>query len=150
MNRTVRYQGAIVRDGRILLVCHRENRTERKYWLLPGGGREEGESEEECVRREMLEETSLDVVVDRRLPDESTPCRKGYRRHRTFLCHAPTGEPRPGYEPEPEAAALYAICAVRWVDLRRPETWGREITEDPLTMGPLEGIRKALGYDVPG
>lgn len=146
VTRTIRYQGAILRDGRILLVCHREHRTGRAYWLLPGGGREDGETEEECVRREMLEETSLDVSVDRLLLDEATPCSKGYQRKRTYLCHAPSGEPAPGYEPEPDVADVYAISGIRWLDLRHPETWEREITDDPLTMGPLMGLRKALGF----
>lgn len=38
-------------------------RNERDEWELPGGRLEAGESPEECVRREVLEETGLDVEV---------------------------------------------------------------------------------------
>ena len=47
----------IIQNGRILLT-HELNSG---WWLLPGGGMEEGETPEECVIREVLEETGLIV-----------------------------------------------------------------------------------------
>lgn len=47
----------IVQDGRILLT-HELNSG---WWLIPGGGIEEGETPEECVIREVEEETGLIV-----------------------------------------------------------------------------------------
>ena len=47
----------IIHDGRILLT-HELNSG---WWLLPGGGIEEGETPEECVIREVEEETGLIV-----------------------------------------------------------------------------------------
>ena len=55
--RHTRYQAAIMIGSQILLIRHEEHNHGRTYWLLPGGGREDGESEEECVIREMREET---------------------------------------------------------------------------------------------
>ena len=52
----------IVQDGKVLIV-------KRKYdplagqWSLPGGGVELGETLEDSVAREMLEETGLEVAV---------------------------------------------------------------------------------------
>ncbi len=46
-------RGIVIRDGKILLS--HETRIDR--WMIPGGGLEEGESEEECVIRELAEET---------------------------------------------------------------------------------------------
>jgi 8-oxo-dGTP pyrophosphatase MutT (NUDIX family) len=55
MNRITRYQVAILRDHTILLLIqHREHAYRCSYWLLPGGGREGGEIEEQCVLREMM------------------------------------------------------------------------------------------------
>ena len=52
----------IVQDGKILLT-HEINSG---WWLLPGGGREEGESHEDCVIREVEEETGVLVQPIRR------------------------------------------------------------------------------------
>ena len=124
-NRTIRYQGAILRGSRLLLIQHREHRTRRTYWLFPGGGREAGETEEECVQREMMEETGLEVRIVRLLLDEESRGGAIYQRYRTYLCDAPRGEARPGYEPEEDAAAHYAISKVEWFDLtgHRPRFW---------------------------
>jgi ADP-ribose pyrophosphatase YjhB (NUDIX family) len=68
--RTIRYQGAIQLSDHLLLIKHREHADGRTYWLLPGGGRENGETEEACFIREIGEETHLDVAVERLLLDE--------------------------------------------------------------------------------
>ena len=49
MNRPTRYQGAIVRGNHILLIQHREHASRRSYWLLPGGGREDGETDRKML-----------------------------------------------------------------------------------------------------
>ena len=68
--REARIQGAIVRQDQLLLIQHRHHPTGQSYWLLPGGGIEGDETEEECVIREMKEETDLDVRVERLLLDD--------------------------------------------------------------------------------
>lgn len=50
------------------MVRHQDNG--RSYWTLPGGGVIEGESLEQAVVREVLEETSLDVKVVKFLFEE--------------------------------------------------------------------------------
>ena len=112
MTRTVRYQGAIVHEHQLLLIQHREHATGRGYWVIPGGGQEAGESEEECVRREMREETWQDVVVERLLFDVPAAVRGVYQRRKTYLCRVIGGEAAPGYEPELDAAENYGIVAV--------------------------------------
>jgi 8-oxo-dGTP diphosphatase len=70
MNRHTRYQGAIVRDDSILLINQCVFPTGRVCWLFPGGGIEPGETEQDCVRREIKEETNLDVRIVSLLLDE--------------------------------------------------------------------------------
>lgn len=146
MKRDIRYQGAILRNDEILLIKHREHKSGRSYWLLPGGGREGEESEEDCIRREMREETQLEVSVERLLLDERDHPMGAYLRLKTYLCHADDGIPKPGYEPELEAAQNYAIAEVRWFDLRSPERWDAEVKSDLITYPLLQRIRAVLGY----
>jgi 8-oxo-dGTP diphosphatase len=56
--------GAVVLDdaGRLLLV-RRGREPSRGLWSVPGGRVERGESGPEAVRREVLEETGLNVTV---------------------------------------------------------------------------------------
>lgn len=53
--------GAVVRNdrGEILLI----ERTDNGLWALPGGAQEIGESIKEAVRREVREETGIEVEV---------------------------------------------------------------------------------------
>lgn len=51
------------KENKILLVRHRKGN--RRYWVLPGGRLEYGESFEECAVRELKEETGLDVEFER-------------------------------------------------------------------------------------
>ena len=146
MSRTTRYQAAIMLEEKILLIKHQEHHHGRAYWLLPGGGIEAGETEIQCVQREVREETHLEVKVEALLLDDpAPPAEKGkYQRFKTYLCNSTTTQAVPGYEPEPEAAAKYAIAEVGWYNLYDESTWNELILNDPITAPTLRRIRKAL------
>lgn len=66
---------AVLRPGEVLLV-RRSNPPNAGAWSLPGGGQELGETAEQAARRELAEETGLEVgqlhlaaVVDSITPD---------------------------------------------------------------------------------
>ena len=146
LRRDVRYQAAIVREDHVLLLKAVDIDSGAMFWLLPGGGREVGESEEACVQREVREETELEVAVVR--PLFEVPDHPGgiYDRLRTYLCHITSGEARPGIEPEVDTSTHRTIREVGWFDLRAPTTWNALVRGDPITMPLLRQVRAALGY----
>lgn len=87
---------AIIFDdhGSILLCEH----TYRKYhpWGVPGGGLEYREGPEDGVRREVKEETGLDVKVERLLYAESAPNTPHISL--IYLCKIVGGIFQPNYE----------------------------------------------------
>ncbi len=145
-NPTIRYQGAVIRDDWVLLLLHRDPETGRTYWILPGGGKEAGETDEETVCREMREEICCEVSVECCLMEMGHPL-KANRQHRTFRCAIVSGEPKPGIEPEEEGEWRNRIDAVRWFDLSRPDSWEPLARNDEITFPQLMAIRQALGYD---
>jgi len=144
--RSTRYQGAIIRDHHILLIKQTELATGRSYWLIPGGRIEPDETEEDCVRREMQEETGLHVQVQYLLLDEPSNPGASFRRQKTYVCRILDGEARPGYEPEEAYATAYRFTDVGWFELRCPTSWNERIVSDPITYPLLQRIQAALGY----
>jgi len=138
--RHTRFQGAIVDDGRVLLIRHQEHASGRSYWLFPGGGIEPDESDVECVTREMREETGLEVRVDGLIFDEPYAQPGVYLRRRLYLCTPLAGEAAPGYEPEPDAAAHYGIVEVGWFPIDDPAGWG-PAGDDAYTAPELKLLR---------
>ena len=137
--RDIRYQAAVVVDDQLLLLRCVTHGGER-FWVLPGGGREPGETEAECVAREVLEEARVDVAVGALLYEvPADPPDGTYTRWRTYLCRLTGGEALPGGK-EGDAD----LVAVRWLSIHDPSTWDSELHED-LFLGPqLHRIRRAL------
>ena len=125
--------GAIVlRRGRVLLV-ERGREPLKGFWSLPGGVLEAGERLEEGIRREVREETGLDVEplgifeVFERISRDGRGRVEYHYVLVDFLCRAVRGTPRPAD------------------DASRAE-WVREADLDELriTEGTVEVIRRAF------
>lgn len=145
MPRHTRMQGLIIQDDSILLIRGYERRTGASFWVIPGGGLESGESEEECVIREMLEETGLVVRVETLLIEqEAPPDGTSYKRLKSYICTPVAGFPEPGSEPEDDVN--FEIAAVRWFNLEDISTWSTDLCRDPFTYPHLVKVRQALGY----
>jgi 8-oxo-dGTP diphosphatase len=100
--------GVIIEDGRTLLI-RRGSEPLRGEWSIPGGTLELGESLEEGVARELLEETGIVVrivelieVFDRIYNDDGKIAAQFHRKPRfhyvivDYLCERIGGEPRAG------------------------------------------------------
>jgi 8-oxo-dGTP pyrophosphatase MutT (NUDIX family) len=146
MRRSIRYQAAVVLSEHLLLLNVLDRQTGELYWLFPGGGREAGETAEQCVAREVWEETSLRVAVTRLLFEVPDIPAGSYDRLRTYLCVVQEGTARPGIEPEVDGEGQPTIQDIGWFHLRRPETWDVRLREEEITYHMLQQVRAALGY----
>jgi ADP-ribose pyrophosphatase YjhB (NUDIX family) len=86
-------QAVIVRDGAVLLGRRRDLRG----WELPGGNVIPGEDPEDALRREVLEETGVEVRVEALA---GVYLRSGFLPHRAsvYRCRAERGSARPSDE----------------------------------------------------
>jgi 8-oxo-dGTP diphosphatase len=139
--RDIRYQAAITQDHHVLLlriVLH-DGTT---FWVPPGGGREGEETAEGCVCREVFEETSLTVEVERLL--FAVPHMPGgmYDLVHTYLCQVRSGTVQPHVHPACDAT----IQDAEWFDLQNPASWPPLLVADPITSTWLEALRADLGY----
>lgn len=57
----IRIAACIIKNNKILMVRHKKG--DKKYWLLPGGRIEYGETIIETLKRELIEETGLKIDV---------------------------------------------------------------------------------------
>ena len=59
--------GVISQDGLFLITRRLDESHQGGLWEFPGGKKEEGESLEECLKREIKEELDLEIAVGKRL-----------------------------------------------------------------------------------
>ena len=116
-----------------MLLVERGREPLKGYWSLPGGVLETGETLEDGLRREVREETGLEVkvsrlfeVFERIMPDE-----KGRSEYHyvllDYLCRASGGA----------LAAGDDVSRVEWVDERSLEKYR-------ITEGTVAVIRRAF------
>jgi len=82
--------GAVVKENKILLTKRQDwdlaeyQKIKNSPWQIPGGGLEFGETVEECVIRELKEETGLDVQIVRLIPKVYSSLQGSW--HGLFIC----------------------------------------------------------------
>jgi 8-oxo-dGTP diphosphatase len=124
--------GAVVIDGTKVLLVRRGQEPLKGEWSLPGGALELGETLQQGVVREVLEETGLIVVpggiieiLDRITPDEASGRIRYHYVLIDFVCHVTGG----------------ALCSasdaeeVRWVERDQLQNGFRLA---PVTMVVIE------------
>lgn len=107
----------------VLMVKHHQDGKD--IWLVPGGSIEEGENALEAARREVLEETGLDVEIGKMLwhVEEVSP-RRGQRFVNFFLGDVTGGTLVVGQDPE-RGVDHQVVEEVRFVS--REEMQGLEV-----------------------
>lgn len=87
--------GLIFREGRLLIAQRRPGDHLGGAWEFPGGKREQGESFEGCLARELHEELGVQVEVGKMVEsvEHNYPGKQVHLRF--FLCRLVEGEPQP-------------------------------------------------------
>jgi 8-oxo-dGTP diphosphatase len=139
---TIRVAGLYVRDGRILMV--EQGRGEEKYWLLPGGGVQFGETLADALRREFREELGMRVGVAKLLAIvESISPDTSYAKHvvhLVFEVSAPAETVPEPLDSKVLAAAFLDEMQLQAADVRPPvaeflSSCVRELPSSPQHLG---------------
>lgn len=125
--------GAILLDRDRVLMAQRGKPPQKGFWSLPGGALEVGETLAEGVRREVREETGLEVrpagvleIFERIMRDQSGAPEYHYVLI-DYVCRVTGGVLRAGDD----------VCAVEWVKRR-------DLPQLRITDGTLAVIEKAF------
>jgi 8-oxo-dGTP diphosphatase len=125
--------GALIFEDRNILLVERGKEPLKGYWSIPGGIVETGEKLIEATRREVMEETGLDVepysmfeIFERLIPDAEGKPEYHYVLI-DYLCRRIGGEP----------VAASDVSRVEWVA-------EQNLGEYRLTEGTLDVIERAF------
>jgi len=110
----IRASAIIVKDNQILLVHRRKEG--REYWVLPGGGIEEGEAGEEAIKREVKEETGLSCKEIKLA--FKTQTYKGGNEHPFYFCETEEGKVKLG-GPEAKKHSKDNWYQLEWIELKQ-------------------------------
>ncbi len=133
--------GAVIEDGagRLLLVKHKPARGGfwQGKWICPGGSLELGETIEEGIKREVKEETNLEIELIKPIPPFDRVVREGNKvsLHVVYLNYLAR---LVGGKLKPESDVGEAV----WVEKKRlPEIW-KELHEDTQKLLKLADIKE--------
>jgi ADP-ribose pyrophosphatase YjhB (NUDIX family) len=133
-------QAVIVDAGRVLLSV----RSDLRGFELPGGNPEPGESVQDCLRREVREETGLEVTLERHVGDY---VRTGFLPHvaHVYLCRVAGGRLAPSREtPELRWFPLDALPDTLFPWYRAPLADARVEGAAPVLRREHQGLRAIL------
>ena len=133
----VSVKGVLVHDGRVLLLLN-----ERGEWDLPGGRPDPGEDHRAALKREVGEETGLEVEVGTALDEhlfEVLPQKLPghFVRIVPFVCAIVGAD---------DVTLSHEHLQARWLPLAE---LGETIADHPLPTGYLGAIRQAIDQSPP-
>ena len=116
MNKRVSSRAIIIEDNKLLTMFRRKIKNDgsvKEYYVIPGGGLEEGETLEENVIRELKEEFNVDIEIIKFLGTEEYDDTIA----NFFLCKIVNGTPKLGGE-ELERMTPQNYYEIKYIDLK--------------------------------
>ncbi|MBR2576244.1 MAG: 8-oxo-dGTP diphosphatase MutT [Firmicutes bacterium] len=90
--KTIRVAAAIIKKDNAIFATQRGYGEFKDYWEFPGGKIEPGESPEEALHREIMEELKVTVGIDAHLTRVEYDYPDFHLSMDCFLCHLESGE----------------------------------------------------------
>lgn len=133
-----RVRAVILQEHSVLLI-HRI-KGGQEYWVFPGGGVEQGETQETALQREALEELGVVVSVDRQFAMHERDKEKQDPQQEVFyFCSITGGELGTGKGPEFQKGTHYeGMYALEWVSLASISQ--RNVVPDAIKAKLLEEV----------
>lgn len=114
----VRVRAIIIKDNSLLLI-HRV-REDKEYWVFPGGGVEEGETEKEALIREAREELGVDIVIGQQFTSSELNVNSASAQREVFyFCIIIGGCLGSGTGTEFSQSNSKGTYKLEWIDLSR-------------------------------
>jgi A/G-specific adenine glycosylase len=113
--------GVIWRDGRVLLAQRLPDRLLGGLWEFPGGKQEAGETLEDCLRREVREELSIEIEVGPHLMTLAHAYTHFRITLHVFTCRHARGEPQ-----------ALDVAAWRWVAPEELSRYAMAVTDQQI------------------
>lgn len=127
--KTIRVAAAIIKKDNVIFVTQRGYGDFKDYWEFPGGKIEPGESPEEALHREIMEELKVTVGIDGYLTRVEYDYPDFHLSMDCFLCRLESGE-----------LTLTEHEAARWLKAEELE----EVGWLPADEAVVEMIRKEV------
>jgi ADP-ribose pyrophosphatase YjhB (NUDIX family) len=124
--------GAICLKAKDILLVEHEKKGQR-YFLLPGGGMQEGEPAERAIVREVLEETAVEVKPVRLICvcESISPGRTRHIVHFLYACDRVSGEPGQSQDPRVRRSLFAPAESLNQLNLRPPvQRWLQQRLQD--------------------
>ena len=119
----IRAAGLVIKNSKLLII-HRF-RDGEEYWVLPGGGVDEGETPQEAVIREIKEETSIEAQLksNELIFKDQYAVQGETSEHQIFVLEYISGEPQLSKDSiEVSKTTEQNTYEPMWVDLKDIES----------------------------
>ena len=113
--------GLIFRAGKLLITQRHADAHLGGLWEFPGGKREPGETFEQCLSRELMEELGVRVRAGKLFESVTHAYLEKAVHLKFFLCQIENGEPR-----------ALGCAAVKWVDKAELDDYEFPAADDQL------------------
>lgn len=147
MNLRVAVRAIILHEGRLLAVRHKvtdDDVVGTKWWALPGGRLEYGESVQEAVAREIFEETGIRAQVGSLLYVHQ------FRHNSTealeFFFHITNGADFTTIDLSKTSHGAIEIAEIAFIDPKTTEIYPEFLRTEDLTGQSQQAIVKAFSY----